>query len=159
MITILYYDDYSLLWWGKISGSSVSVCLHATEIQPWNRYCKIKISKRILKHLLMKNNAWYCLQIVISWKGSYRWFKQGRHVEITDRVCQVRNWQAPKGRVSISGIIFSSINVLVYVLRFKSCNTCSMVESQLHAYIRVLKNLKFYLIIIKKNHHNKEELS
>ena len=33
--------------------------------------------------------------------------------------------------------IFSSINVLVYALRFKSCNNCSMVESQLHAYIRV----------------------
>ena len=31
-------------------------------------------------------------------------------------------------------------------------------ESQLHAYIRVLKNRKFYLIIIKNNHHNKEEL-
>ena len=101
MITLLYYDDYSLLWWGKISCSSVSVCLHATEVQPWNRYCKIKISKRILKHLWMKNNVWYCLQIVISWKGRYRWFKQGRHVEITDRVCQVRNWQAPKGRVSV----------------------------------------------------------
>ena len=47
MITFLYVNS-SLLWWlflstwwGKISGSSVPVCMHATEIQPWNRYCKI----------------------------------------------------------------------------------------------------------------------
>ena len=80
--------------------------------------------------------------------------------------CQFRTWhtvrnlimsallETPKASISwydnlqtISGVILSSINVLVYALRFKSCNTCSMVESQLHAYIRVLKIRKFYLIM------------
>ena len=55
---------------------------------------------------------------------------------------QINPYETPKVSISWddnlqtkSGVIFSSVNVLVYDLRFKSCNTCSMVESQLHTYI------------------------
>ena len=53
---VIFYAT-CLKWDLKFGLSILPVCMHATEIQPWNRNCRISISKRILKHLLMKNNA------------------------------------------------------------------------------------------------------